>query len=73
MENSKELASDGWKWQGSFDEPKLSEVCRLYAEIGFDVRLEPFDPDVRGACSECMKASPGRFTTVYTRKSKAVI
>jgi hypothetical protein len=73
MERSKELAFDGWKWQGSFDEPRLSEVCRLYGEIGFDVRVEPFVPDGSGACSECMKACPGRFMTVYTRKSKAAV
>ncbi len=68
MEHGKEPALDGWKRQGSFDEPKLSEVCRLYGEIGFDVRLEPFVPDDGRACSECMKACPGRFMTVYTRK-----
>ncbi len=72
MERSEKLALDGWKRQGSFDEPRLSEVCRLYGEIGFEVRLEPFVPDESLACSECMKASPGRFMTVYTRKGKAM-
>ena len=54
---------------GRFNEPRLSEVCRLYGEIGFDVQVEPFVPDASGACSECMKACPGRFMTVYTRNS----
>lgn len=64
------VALAGWKRQGTYDDPRLTEITRMYAEIGFDVLLEPFDPDERHACSECMRTSPGRYKTVYTRKKE---
>lgn len=64
-------ALNGWKKQGSYDNPRLSEIVRMYEEIGFEVRLEPFDPsDDDKSCSECMKADRDRYKTVYTRKKE---
>ncbi|MGV8075582.1 MAG: hypothetical protein AB2L11_13630 [Syntrophobacteraceae bacterium] len=60
-----------WKKQGTYDDPRLSEIVRMYEEIGFEVRLEPFDPsDGDKTCSECMKTDPGRYKTIYTRKKE---
>ncbi|MFZ3045028.1 MAG: hypothetical protein WA151_03870 [Desulfatirhabdiaceae bacterium] len=62
------LTLDGWERQNSLDEPRLSDVVSMYEEIGFEVRLEPFDPDDETGCTECMKASTGRYKTIYTRR-----
>ncbi|MEW6260707.1 MAG: hypothetical protein AB1547_12495 [Thermodesulfobacteriota bacterium] len=62
----------GWEKQGSFDEPRLSDVVETYREMGFEVRLEPYDPslDAEGGCTVCMNAAAERFRTVFTRKMR---
>jgi len=64
------LVLEGWERQNTLDEPRLSEVAEMYREIGFEVRIEPFDPDRETGCSECMKASAEKFKTLYTRRIK---
>ena len=59
---------EGWERQNTLDEPRLSEVAEMYGEIGFEVRIEPFDPDRESGCSECMKASAEKYKTIYTRR-----
>ena len=68
MTREEELTSAGWKNQGTFSEPRLSEVAALYAEIGHEVLLENVDTEHLQGCTECLKASPGLYKTVYTRK-----
>jgi hypothetical protein len=68
MTRAKELARKGWEKQTTFDEPRLSELVEMYKEIGFEVHLEPFHPDEEPGCTECMKADPDRYKTIYTRK-----
>ena len=65
-----ELEKQGWIRQTTYDEPRLSEIVEAYEEMDLQVRLEPFDQDDEPGCSECMKAQPGRYKTVYTRKKK---
>ena len=65
------LVLDGWERQNTLDEPRLSEVAEMYREIGFEVRIEPFDPDRETGCTECMKASAEKYKTIYTRKLQA--
>ena len=67
------LIQQGWQRQNTLDEPRLSEVADMYREIGFDVRIEPFDPDKESGCTECMKASPEQYKTICTRKIKETI
>ena len=62
------LVLEGWERQNTLDEPRLSEVAEMYGEIGFEVRIEPFDPDRESGCSECMKASAEKYKTIYTRR-----
>jgi hypothetical protein len=65
------LVLEGWERQNTLDEPRLSEVAEMYGEIGFEVRIEPFDPDRESGCSECMKASAEKYKTIYTRRRQA--
>ena len=62
-----ELEKMGWERQTTYDEPRLSELVDMYKELGFEIRLEPFNPDDEPGCSECMKADPARYKTIYTR------
>ena len=64
-----DLVRQGWTQQATYDEPRLSEMVEAYEELGFEVRVEPFRPDESAECSECMRLAPGRFKTIYTRKS----
>jgi hypothetical protein len=60
----------GWERRTTIDEPRLSELVELYEELGFEVLLRPVSREELGeTCSECYLADPGRFKTIYTRKS----
>jgi len=61
---------EGWEKRATIDEPRLSELVKMYEELGFEVLLMPFAPDEEPGCSECMKTSPQRYRTIYTRKRK---
>lgn len=65
------LVLEGWERQNTLDEPRLSEVAEMYREIGFEVRIEPFDPEGESGCTECMKASAEKYKTIYTRRRQA--
>ncbi len=66
-----ELIRQGWEKQSTHDEPRLSEMVAMYEEIGFEVRLEPFDRLSEPGCTECMKISPEKYKIIYTRKKDA--
>ena len=68
MKRTEQLTLEGWKKQSTYDEPRLSELIEIYKEIGFEVHLEPFDPEEEPGCAECMKISPERYKTIYTCK-----
>ena len=70
MSSEKELIARGWEKQTTYDEPRLSEIVEMYEETGFEVRLEPFDPFTTPGCADCMKASPEKYKTIYTREVK---
>jgi len=70
MSRERELARQGWKRQTTYDEPRLGEVVQMYAELGFEVRLEPFEPEDETECSVCMQQMPERFKTIYTREKR---
>ena len=63
-----DLEKQGWVRQTTYDEPRLSEIAEMYREMGYDVHIEPFNPDDEPECSECMKAQPDRYKTIYIRK-----
>ncbi len=62
------LVLEGWERQNTLDEPRLSEVAEMYRETGFEVRIEPFDPDKESGCTECLRASAEKYKTIYTRR-----
>jgi len=69
MTRDEELIAQGWQRQVTYDEPRLSDIAIMYAELGYEVRLEPFDPLTEpGGCSACMRDNPQRFKTIYTRQ-----
>ena len=64
-----ELERQGWTRQFMADEPRLSEAVALYAELGFEVHLEPALrslPD--DACRACyLPDCADRCQVIYTR------
>ena len=67
MVSKVELMCAGWEQRGTLDEPRLSEVATLYAELGFEVRLEPVVPGGDSECDACWSTARQRYRTVYTR------
>ena len=63
------LAGEGWERRATYCDPRLSELVEMYEELGYEVYLKPFDPDEERECAECMKVSPEKYETLYTRKS----
>jgi hypothetical protein len=70
VSSEKELIARGWEKQTTYDEPRLSDIVEMYEETGFEIRLEPFDPFTTQGCADCMKASPEKYKTIYTREVK---
>ncbi len=66
--SSAQLAKDGWEKRTTYDEPRLSELKQYYEELGYEVLLQPFNPDEEPACAACMKTMPDLYKTLYTRK-----
>ena len=64
----KKLIKEGWKKQATYDDPRLSEMVEMYAEIGLEVHLEPFNAENETGCTGCMQLMPDRFKTIYTRR-----
>ncbi len=67
MSREHELIQAGWTRQSTHDEPRLSDVIEAYAEMDMEVHLEPFDPNEEKGCIECMRVSPEKYKTIYTR------
>jgi hypothetical protein len=63
-----ELAREGWVKQITYDEPRLAELAQMYQDLGLEIHLEPFDPDAEPGCAECVRCTPDRYKTIYTRK-----
>ena len=67
MTCEEELAEKGWEKQVTLDEPRLSEVIEMYEEIDFEIHVEPFNPETETGCTQCMRQSPEKYKTIYTR------
>ena len=68
MSREDELRHLGWERKGIYDEPRLSEVVKMYEEIGFEVNIAPTQLEELSGCTDCMKANIWQYKTVYTRK-----
>ena len=69
-ENPRIIESEGWEKRGVFDEPRLSEICETYRDLGFEILLVEYDRNFDGLCSVCFDGAPqpDRYKVVYTRK-----
>lgn len=65
-----ELIKKGWEKRGIYNEPRLSEVCEFYRELGFDVIVLAYKGDVKGECGICYGESNRDFKVVFTKKIK---
>jgi len=62
------LIKDGWQKRATYDDPRLSEMVAMYADIGLEVHLEAFHAENKTGCSACMQLMPDLFKTIYTRR-----
>ena len=73
------MAQEGWKRRMVVSEPRLSEVVQMYEQLGFEVRLEPVDPDdpqwAEDECTICLEDPQFAETirVVYTRPKPGVV
>ena len=67
--SSAALVGAGWEKRATYDEPRLSELVEMYKELGYEVCLQQFNPGEETGCAECLKVSPEKYKTVYTRKA----
>ena len=58
----------GWDRRGVYDDPRLTQISKMYEELGFIVRLDPFSPELEAGCSECIKGNPNKYKVLYTKK-----
>jgi signal recognition particle subunit SEC65 len=64
---------EDWKRRMVASEPRLSEIVEMYESLGYEVKLEPLDPNDPGwdeeACTLCLDdpVESERTRVVYTR------
>jgi hypothetical protein len=66
--NIKKLLEEGWEKRGIYDEPRLSELCDMYKELGYEVLLLDIYADSGEICSECMVQEKERYKILLTKK-----
>ncbi|MCP4021776.1 MAG: hypothetical protein GY729_08030 [Desulfobacteraceae bacterium] len=59
---------EGWNQRGVYDDPKLTEIAKMYKELGFEVKIKSFKPEHVPGCRECMKSSGDKFKVLFTKK-----
>lgn len=64
----KKARTGRWEKRGIFDDPRLSEISRMYEDLGFSVKLIRLDPTLDSACTQCMKKHPDRLRVLYTKR-----
>ncbi|MFQ5706609.1 MAG: hypothetical protein ACE5HO_04120 [bacterium] len=66
-----ELLAAGWERRFIADARMARDAIDTYGDLGYEVRLEPIDPEgLRDECSGC-KVLFKHFSAVYTRKKPA--
>jgi hypothetical protein len=69
MTREQKLMKAGRQKRSHFDEPRLSEVIKMYRDVGFEVHTEPVILEDLSGCIECMKVDLDRYQMVYTRNN----
>ena len=67
MNTEDRLRAEGWTKQNTMDEPRLTELVKMYKDMGLDVHLEDIHLEEMDQCDECMRIGPERYKTIYTR------
>ena len=68
MNRKSKLERQGWTRQFIADEPRLSEAAEEYNKLGFEVHLEPVDPQaMEGDCTNCLMMACDKYKIIYTR------
>lgn len=67
---SSELVQQGWTRRFTAIGQRLSEAVELYSQLGFEIRLEPVNPEeneipASESCQHCAVTTLAR--TIYTR------
>jgi hypothetical protein len=63
-----EMREKGWIKQNTIGEPRLSECVDLYKSIGYEVHLEPVNPnEMSEDCRRCYEEDE-TVKTIYIRK-----
>ena len=71
-QREEELKKNGWVKQNTIGEPRLSECVELYKSLGYEVHLEPVNPnEMTEECRRCYEKELGTVKTIYTRKKDA--
>jgi hypothetical protein len=65
------LVAAGWERRFIADARMVREAIATYKELGYEVRLEPFNTEVlRDECGGCKELFE-KFSVIYTRKKKS--
>lgn len=66
-----DLIKDGWEKIGIYNEPRLSEICELYRELGFDVLVIPYEGKFNHECGVCYDTDEKlEFKIVFPKRVK---
>lgn len=66
------LAAEGWQRRFMADPRQVKEATRLYAELGFEIRIEEIQAsELSELCGSCRLATCRAYVTLYTRKKRA--
>ncbi len=59
---------NSWEMRNITDESRVKDAVEQYESLGFEVRIEDFDPEKYTLeCNECMKETPEKFKIVFTK------
>ena len=64
------LEKEGWERCSILDGSRLSEVVKMYEELGFEVLVTEFDPEKIDASESCSDCVDEQLKVVYTRAKK---
>jgi hypothetical protein len=57
-----------WELRNITDESRVNDTVEQYKSLGFDVKVENFDPEKYSLdCNECMIETPERFKIIFTK------
>lgn len=68
-QGKKDLQSQGWVRRFVATEERASEFVKMYAELGFEVLIEPLDPEELPSeeCELCHRLACESCVVIYTR------